>query len=153
MIAPDCSIICCAAVMHRERRYGNEDGSVPATYQVIHMLGWKPCPTQVFSAPTPAALSFASPFTHTRGLGWCCVGNLLSWLIFVIWVSLTHAQEVAEAQIVYMCFSPPPRLPPTHTTTTSPFSRCISRSVCFWVCRRWNLHAVDRQMCPSKKWE
>eukprot|EP00937_MAST-01D_sp_MAST-1D-sp2_P006833 g6833.t1 len=26
--------------------YGNEDGTVPATFQVVHMLGWKPHPSQ-----------------------------------------------------------------------------------------------------------
>ncbi|KAJ7639279.1 S-adenosyl-L-methionine-dependent methyltransferase [Roridomyces roridus] len=26
--------------------HGNEDGSVPATFQVIYMIGWKPAPTQ-----------------------------------------------------------------------------------------------------------
>lgn len=26
--------------------YGNEDGSVPATFQVVHMVGWKPHPKQ-----------------------------------------------------------------------------------------------------------
>ncbi|KAJ6451497.1 S-adenosyl-L-methionine-dependent methyltransferase [Mycena vitilis] len=26
--------------------HGNEDGSVPATFQIIYMIGWKPAPTQ-----------------------------------------------------------------------------------------------------------
>lgn len=26
--------------------YGNPDGSVPATFQVIYMIGWKPDPSQ-----------------------------------------------------------------------------------------------------------
>ena len=29
------------------RRYGNDDGSIPATFQVIYLLGWKPDTTQV----------------------------------------------------------------------------------------------------------
>jgi len=27
--------------------YGNEDGTVPATFQIIYMIAWKPDPTQV----------------------------------------------------------------------------------------------------------
>lgn len=30
--------------------YGNSDGTVPATYQVINLLGWKPSPTQASPA-------------------------------------------------------------------------------------------------------
>ena len=30
--------------------YGNPDGTVPATFQVIYMIGWKPDPSQ----PQPA---------------------------------------------------------------------------------------------------
>jgi NADH dehydrogenase [ubiquinone] 1 alpha subcomplex assembly factor 5 len=30
--------------------YGNEDGSVPATFQIIFFIGWKPSPNQ----PKPA---------------------------------------------------------------------------------------------------
>ena len=26
--------------------YGNEDGSIPATFQIIYMIGWKPDPSQ-----------------------------------------------------------------------------------------------------------
>ena len=26
--------------------YGNEDGSIPATFQVIYMIGWRPDETQ-----------------------------------------------------------------------------------------------------------
>ena len=26
--------------------YGNPDGTVPATFQVIYMIGWKPAPSQ-----------------------------------------------------------------------------------------------------------
>ncbi|KAG9071369.1 NADH dehydrogenase [ubiquinone] 1 alpha subcomplex assembly factor 5 [Linnemannia hyalina] len=26
--------------------YGNEDGTVPATFQILYMIGWKPSPTQ-----------------------------------------------------------------------------------------------------------
>jgi len=25
---------------------GNEDGSIPATFQIIYMIGWKPAPSQ-----------------------------------------------------------------------------------------------------------
>jgi len=34
-----------ASAIYREL-HGNEDGSVPATFQVIYMIGWKPSPTQ-----------------------------------------------------------------------------------------------------------
>lgn len=44
--------------------YGNVDGSVPATYQVIHMLGWKPCPTQV----TPARRGSATTSIKDMGI-------------------------------------------------------------------------------------
>lgn len=27
--------------------YGHPDGTVPATFQVVHMVGWKPDPSQV----------------------------------------------------------------------------------------------------------
>ncbi len=27
--------------------YGNEDGSIPANFQIIYMIAWKPDPTQV----------------------------------------------------------------------------------------------------------
>lgn len=27
--------------------YGNEDGSIPATYRVLYFIGWKPDPSQV----------------------------------------------------------------------------------------------------------
>jgi NADH dehydrogenase [ubiquinone] 1 alpha subcomplex assembly factor 5 len=30
--------------------YGNEDGTVPATFQVIHLLGWKPASSQAKAA-------------------------------------------------------------------------------------------------------
>ena len=26
--------------------YGNEDGTVPATFQIIYLIGWKPDPSQ-----------------------------------------------------------------------------------------------------------
>lgn len=26
--------------------YGNEDGTIPATFQIIYMIGWKPDPSQ-----------------------------------------------------------------------------------------------------------
>ena len=32
-------------------RFGNEDG-VPATYQVIYFIGWKPDPSQVYVSLT-----------------------------------------------------------------------------------------------------
>ncbi|KAJ3287452.1 NADH dehydrogenase [ubiquinone] 1 alpha subcomplex assembly factor 5 [Borealophlyctis nickersoniae] len=38
-----------AAAIYKEV-YGNEDGSIPATFQVIYMIGWKPDPSQ----PKPA---------------------------------------------------------------------------------------------------
>jgi NADH dehydrogenase [ubiquinone] 1 alpha subcomplex assembly factor 5 len=27
--------------------YGNDDGTIPATFQVIHLMGWKPDSSQV----------------------------------------------------------------------------------------------------------
>ena len=27
--------------------YGNEDGSIPATFQILYMIGWKPSKSQV----------------------------------------------------------------------------------------------------------
>jgi NADH dehydrogenase [ubiquinone] 1 alpha subcomplex assembly factor 5 len=27
--------------------YGNEDGSIPATFQILYMIAWKPDPSQV----------------------------------------------------------------------------------------------------------
>ena len=27
--------------------YGNQDGSIPATYRVLYFIGWKPDPSQV----------------------------------------------------------------------------------------------------------
>ena len=36
-----------------EKLYGNEDGTVPATFQVVHMLGWKPHETQARNPTTP----------------------------------------------------------------------------------------------------
>lgn len=27
--------------------YGNEDGSVPATFEILYMIGWKPHESQV----------------------------------------------------------------------------------------------------------
>lgn len=27
--------------------YGNDDGTIPATFQLINMVGWKPDPSQV----------------------------------------------------------------------------------------------------------
>lgn len=29
--------------------YGNEDGSIPATYQILYFIAWKPHESQVFS--------------------------------------------------------------------------------------------------------
>ena len=26
--------------------YGNQDGTIPATFQIIYMIGWKPDPSQ-----------------------------------------------------------------------------------------------------------
>lgn len=41
--------------------YGNEDGTVPATFQIIYMIGWKPDPSQVkyiFFCSTTVALYY-----------------------------------------------------------------------------------------------
>ena len=32
--------------VHRTELYSNEDGSVPATFQMIYFIGWKPDPSQ-----------------------------------------------------------------------------------------------------------
>ncbi|KAG6856793.1 NADH dehydrogenase [ubiquinone] 1 alpha subcomplex assembly factor 5 [Tephrocybe sp. NHM501043] len=34
-----------ASAIYKEL-HGNEDGSIPATFQIIYMIGWKPAPTQ-----------------------------------------------------------------------------------------------------------
>lgn len=37
----------CACFENVPEMYGNEDGSVPATFQIIYMIGWKPHESQV----------------------------------------------------------------------------------------------------------
>ena len=32
--------------------YGNEDGTVPATFQILNMIAWKPDPSQVSLLPS-----------------------------------------------------------------------------------------------------
>ncbi|XP_072030985.1 arginine-hydroxylase NDUFAF5, mitochondrial-like [Amphiura filiformis] len=44
-----------AAAIYKDM-YGNEDGSVPATFQIIYMIGWKPDPSQ----PKPKARGSAT---------------------------------------------------------------------------------------------
>jgi len=34
-----------ASAIYKEL-HGNEDGTVPATFQVVHFIGWKPSPNQ-----------------------------------------------------------------------------------------------------------
>jgi len=34
-----------ASAIYKEL-HGREDGSVPATFQIIHLIGWRPAPTQ-----------------------------------------------------------------------------------------------------------
>jgi len=34
------------AVLFGLELYGNEDGTIPATFQIIYMIGWKPDPSQ-----------------------------------------------------------------------------------------------------------
>ncbi|KAF8076709.1 hypothetical protein FPV67DRAFT_1714822 [Lyophyllum atratum] len=36
----------CANLDLHSEMHGNEDGSVPATFQVVYMIGWKPAPSQ-----------------------------------------------------------------------------------------------------------
>lgn len=43
-----------AAAVYQDM-YGNEDGTVPATFQVIYLLGWKPDPTQAKPAARGSA--------------------------------------------------------------------------------------------------
>ena len=35
--------------------YGNEDGSVPATFQLVYFIGWKPDPSQLGPAKRGSA--------------------------------------------------------------------------------------------------
>ena len=35
--------------------YGNEDGSVPATFQLVYFIGWKPNPSQLGPAKRGSA--------------------------------------------------------------------------------------------------
>ncbi|XP_026869583.2 arginine-hydroxylase NDUFAF5, mitochondrial isoform X1 [Electrophorus electricus] len=46
--------ILAAAAIYREM-YGNEDGSVPATFEILHMIGWKPHESQVKPAQRGSA--------------------------------------------------------------------------------------------------
>eukprot|EP00731_Ephydatia_muelleri_P022199 Em0014g790a len=39
------STLCAAAAIYKEL-YGNEDGSIPATFQLLYFIGWKPHPSQ-----------------------------------------------------------------------------------------------------------
>jgi NADH dehydrogenase [ubiquinone] 1 alpha subcomplex assembly factor 5 len=48
-----------AAAIYKEM-YGNDDGTIPATFQVIHLLGWKPDLSQARPAPRGSA-------THSLG--------------------------------------------------------------------------------------
>ncbi|KAG0230712.1 hypothetical protein BGW42_000766 [Actinomortierella wolfii] len=43
-----------AAAIYQEM-YGNPDGSVPATFQILYMIGWKPAPTQFKPLPRGSA--------------------------------------------------------------------------------------------------
>ncbi|KAJ2026037.1 hypothetical protein H4S03_008721 [Coemansia sp. S3946] len=52
-----------ASAIYKEL-YGNEDGSIPATFQVIYMIGWKPDPSQ----PKPLA----------RGSGQVSLGEMFN---------------------------------------------------------------------------
>lgn len=48
------STLAAAAATYREM-YGHSDGTVPATFQVIYLLGWKPDPSQAKPAPRGSA--------------------------------------------------------------------------------------------------
>ncbi|KAG0262804.1 hypothetical protein DFQ27_002117 [Actinomortierella ambigua] len=50
-----------AAAIYQEM-YGNPDGSVPATFQILYMIGWKPSPTQF--KPLERGTSNGSPALH-----------------------------------------------------------------------------------------
>ena len=39
--------ICFSLVRRRVDMYGNQDGSIPASYRVLYFIGWKPDPSQV----------------------------------------------------------------------------------------------------------
>ena len=49
------------------RRYGNSDGTIPATFQVIHLLGWKPDPSQAKPAPRGSATHSLADISGTVG--------------------------------------------------------------------------------------
>jgi NADH dehydrogenase [ubiquinone] 1 alpha subcomplex assembly factor 5 len=44
-----------AAAATYQEMYGNDDGTIPATFQVIYLLGWKPDDSQVKAAPRGSA--------------------------------------------------------------------------------------------------
>eukprot|EP00041_Stephanoeca_diplocostata_P011505 m.190591 g.190591 ORF g.190591 m.190591 type:complete len:350 (+) comp18565_c0_seq2:339-1388(+) len=48
------STLAAAAAVYKEM-YGNDDGTVPATFQIIYLLGWKPDPSQVGPAERGSA--------------------------------------------------------------------------------------------------
>ncbi|KAI0784858.1 S-adenosyl-L-methionine-dependent methyltransferase [Abortiporus biennis] len=50
-----------ASAIYKEL-HGNEDGSVPATFQIIYLIGWKPAPTQ------PKALERGSGQTNLKDI-------------------------------------------------------------------------------------
>jgi hypothetical protein len=51
-----------AAAIYKEM-YGNDDGTIPATFQVIHLLGWKPDLSQARPARA-ARLGNSQPRRH-----------------------------------------------------------------------------------------
>eukprot|EP00053_Salpingoeca_punica_P009599 m.86280 g.86280 ORF g.86280 m.86280 type:complete len:333 (-) comp15078_c0_seq1:137-1135(-) len=54
--------IVAAAAIYKEM-YGNPDGSIPATFQILHMVGWKPDPSQ------PKALKRGSAERSLKEIG------------------------------------------------------------------------------------
>lgn len=68
--------------------YGSEDGSIPATFEILYMIGWKPHESQV---RTPDA-AFCS-------VGFCCIHVLQErrWKHLHVWdVRLLETAEAAE---------------------------------------------------------
>ena len=37
----------CHVILHDVGMYGNEDGSIPATFEILNLIGWKPHASQV----------------------------------------------------------------------------------------------------------
>uniref|UniRef100_A0AAY4ALN3 Arginine-hydroxylase NDUFAF5, mitochondrial n=1 Tax=Denticeps clupeoides TaxID=299321 RepID=A0AAY4ALN3_9TELE len=70
--------ILAAAAIYKEM-YGNEDGSVPATFEILHMIGWKPHRSQAKPARRGSA---TASFADLSKIGLCSVPAM--------WFELLH---------------------------------------------------------------